>query len=61
MIWVVLAVVAVMPAFGKSIYFADLNDATSFGLLGGTISDTGSLWLRAMLGPHYGYGFPRGP
>jgi hypothetical protein len=41
LIWVVLAVVAVMPAFGSSIYFADLNDATSFGLLGGTISDTG--------------------
>ena len=40
LIWLVMAIAAVMPAFGSSI-FADLSAASSFGMLGGTISDTG--------------------
>ena len=40
LIWLVLAVVAVAPAFGSSI-IVNLGSASSFGLLGGTISNTG--------------------
>jgi hypothetical protein len=40
LIWLVVAVAAVMPAFGGNVSL-DLGSASSFALLGSTISDTG--------------------
>jgi hypothetical protein len=41
LIWLVVAVAAVMPAFGGTVTVS-LGSASSFGLLGGTISNTGT-------------------
>jgi hypothetical protein len=42
LIWLVVAVAAVMPAFGGNVNVSvNLGSASSFGLLGSTISDTG--------------------
>ncbi len=41
LIWLVMAVAAIAPAFGSSIN-VNLNTASTFGLLGGTISNTGN-------------------
>lgn len=59
--WLLMAIAAVMPAFGSPIYFADLNAASSFGLLGGTISDTGVSLVTGNVGAMTSItGFPPG-
>ncbi|MGB7760155.1 MAG: ice-binding family protein [Bryobacteraceae bacterium] len=61
LIWLLMAIAAVMPAFGSSIYFADLNNATSFGMLGGTISNTGVSLVTGNVGGMASVtGFPPG-
>jgi hypothetical protein len=47
--WLALAVAAGGPAFGASIS-VNLNSATSFGLLGGTISNTGTSVVAGNVG-----------
>jgi hypothetical protein len=47
-IWLVIAVAAVMPAFGGPI--VDLGTASSFGLIGGTISNTGTSVVTGNVG-----------
>ena len=49
LIWLVLAVMSVAPAFGSSI-IVNLGTATSFGLLGGTISNTGTSVVAGNVG-----------
>ena len=55
LIWLVLAVVAVAPAFGSSI-IVNLGSASSFGLLGGTISNTGISQVTGNWSHDYDYG-----
>ena len=47
-IWAVMAVAVVVPAFGTPI--VNLNTASSFGLLGGTISNTGTSVVTGNVG-----------
>jgi len=47
-IWLVMAVAAVVPAFGTPV--VNLNTASSFGLLGGTISNTGTSVVMGNVG-----------
>jgi hypothetical protein len=49
LIWLVVAVAAVTPAFG-GIVSVNLGTATSFGLLGGTISNTGTSMVTGNVG-----------
>ena len=49
LIWWVIAVTAVVPAFGDSIS-VNLGSASSFGLLGGTISNTGTSEVAGNVG-----------
>ena len=48
LIWLVVAVAAVMPAFGGPV--VNLGTASSFGLLGGTISNTGTSMVTGNVG-----------
>jgi hypothetical protein len=49
LIWLVMVVAAVAPAFGAPIQ-VNLNSATSFGLLGSTISNTGTSSVAGNVG-----------
>jgi hypothetical protein len=49
LIWLVMAVAAVVPAFGGPV-IVDLKTASSFGLLGGTISNTGTSVVMGNVG-----------
>jgi len=49
LIWWVIAVTAVVPAFGDTIS-VNLGSASSFGLLGGTISNTGTSAVAGNVG-----------
>ena len=49
LIWSVMAVAAVMPAFGGTVS-VNLGSASSFGLLGGTISNTGTSVVTGNVG-----------
>jgi hypothetical protein len=49
LIWLVMAVAAVVPALGSPI-FVNLNTSSSFGLLGGTISNTGTSVVTGNVG-----------
>lgn len=48
LIWLVIAIAAVMPAFGGPI--VNLGTASSFGLIGGTISNTGTSLVTGNVG-----------
>ena len=49
LIWLMMAIVAGVPAFGGPIS-VNLNTASSFGLLGGTISNTGTSVIMGNVG-----------
>ncbi|MGD0871145.1 MAG: ice-binding family protein [Bryobacteraceae bacterium] len=50
LIWWVMAVAAVVPAFGGTIVSVNLNSASSFALLGSTITETGDSTIFGNVG-----------